>query len=161
MASWLRNCVMELHFWAEWVFSTAAPVANNLFWRYSKNSLFTMNVLRRLSKPHMSPPSSNIQRFRDMILTRHCIICNCKKGILSTGISARRCETSTPASTATGTVLNRSPAHYVQGQSPQAKVREYFYYIDHQGQLFLDDAKVKNFITCFKGALHAIQGSLT
>ncbi|XP_019386136.1 PREDICTED: UPF0598 protein C8orf82 homolog, partial [Crocodylus porosus] len=25
-----------------------------------------------------------------------------------------------------------------------------FYYVDHQGQLFLDDAKVKNFITCFK-----------
>ncbi|XP_077982897.1 UPF0598 protein CG30010-like [Glandiceps talaboti] len=40
--------------------------------------------------------------------------------------------------------------HYVQGQSPSPKVREYFYYIDHQGQLFLDDTKVKNFITCFK-----------
>ncbi|KAK3729917.1 hypothetical protein QZH41_018073, partial [Actinostola sp. cb2023] len=39
---------------------------------------------------------------------------------------------------------------YVQGQSPSPKVREYFYYIDHQGQLFLDDTKVKNFITCFK-----------
>lgn len=62
---------------------------------------------------------------------------------------------------------------YVQGQSPSPKTREYFYYIDHQGQvglgsprvksvcftmivydliqLFLDDARVKNFITCFKG----------
>eukprot|EP00112_Aurelia_sp_Birch-Aquarium-sp1_P023806 Seg724.12 transcript_id=Seg724.12/GoldUCD/mRNA.D3Y31 product="UPF0598 protein C8orf82" protein_id=Seg724.12/GoldUCD/D3Y31 len=39
---------------------------------------------------------------------------------------------------------------YVQGQSPRRGVREYFYYIDHQGQLFLDDTKVKNFITCFK-----------
>ncbi|XP_068957043.1 UPF0598 protein C8orf82 homolog [Petaurus breviceps papuanus] len=39
---------------------------------------------------------------------------------------------------------------YTQGQSPEPKTREYFYYIDHQGQLFLDDAKVKNFITCFK-----------
>ncbi|XP_071957310.1 UPF0598 protein CG30010-like [Antedon mediterranea] len=45
---------------------------------------------------------------------------------------------------------------YVQGQSPinegpgKSRVREYFYYIDHQGQLFLDDTKVKNFITCFK-----------
>uniref|UniRef100_UPI00398EDD15 UPF0598 protein C8orf82 homolog n=1 Tax=Pristiophorus japonicus TaxID=55135 RepID=UPI00398EDD15 len=39
---------------------------------------------------------------------------------------------------------------YVQGQSPEPRVREYFYYIDHQGQLFLDDTKVKNFITCFK-----------
>ena len=25
--------------------------------------------------------------------------------------------------------------HYVQGQSPEPKVREYFYYIDHQGQV--------------------------
>ncbi|KAM9307821.1 UPF0598 protein C8orf82 homolog [Gastrophryne carolinensis] len=39
---------------------------------------------------------------------------------------------------------------YVQGQSPGPRLREYFYYIDHQGQLFMDDAKVKNFITCFK-----------
>ncbi|KAG9471624.1 hypothetical protein GDO78_013969 [Eleutherodactylus coqui] len=39
---------------------------------------------------------------------------------------------------------------YVQGQSPEPRTREYFYYIDHQGQLFLDDTKVKNFITCFK-----------
>ncbi|XP_064410618.1 UPF0598 protein C8orf82 homolog isoform X1 [Latimeria chalumnae] len=78
-------------------------------------------------------------------------------------------------------------ASYIQGQSPEPRMREYFYYIDHQGQahlghtpscdlwsdwqnigaifrgvsglhgeswsskkLFLDDAKVKNFITCFK-----------
>ncbi|CAL1592674.1 unnamed protein product [Knipowitschia caucasica] len=39
---------------------------------------------------------------------------------------------------------------YVQGQSPEPRIREYFYYIDHQGQLFLDDTKVKNFVTCFK-----------
>ncbi|XP_041937759.1 UPF0598 protein C8orf82 homolog [Alosa sapidissima] len=39
---------------------------------------------------------------------------------------------------------------YIQGQSPEPRVREYFYYLDHQGQLFLDDTKVKNFITCFK-----------
>ena len=30
------------------------------------------------------------------------------------------------------------------------KIREYFYYIDHQGQLFLADAKHKNFTSCFK-----------
>lgn len=41
-------------------------------------------------------------------------------------------------------------ASYTQGQSPEPRIREYFYYIDHQGQLFLDDTKVKNFITCFK-----------
>ncbi|XP_013387075.1 UPF0598 protein CG30010 [Lingula anatina] len=40
--------------------------------------------------------------------------------------------------------------HYEQGQSPEPKIREYFYYIDHQGQLFLDDAKMKNFTSCFK-----------
>ncbi|RUS70025.1 hypothetical protein EGW08_022212 [Elysia chlorotica] len=39
---------------------------------------------------------------------------------------------------------------YEQGQSPDPKTREYFYYIDHQGQLFLDDAKMKNFTSCFK-----------
>ena len=63
-------------------------------------------------------------------------------------------------------------ASYVQGQSVSPRTREYFYYIDHQGQvsfcalhekkfcnftfldnfqLFLDDVRVKNFITCFKG----------
>lgn len=47
--------------------------------------------------------------------------------------------------------VSRHVVSYVQGQSPSPKVREYFYYIDHQGQLFLDDTKVKNFITCFKG----------
>ncbi|XP_061739766.1 UPF0598 protein C8orf82 homolog [Nerophis ophidion] len=41
-------------------------------------------------------------------------------------------------------------AAYIQGQSPEPRIREYFYYIDHQGQLFLDDTKVKNFVTCFK-----------
>ncbi|CAG9860102.1 unnamed protein product [Phyllotreta striolata] len=39
---------------------------------------------------------------------------------------------------------------YIQGQSPEPKVREYFYYIDHQGMLFLDDARIKNFTSCFK-----------
>ncbi|NXA99563.1 CH082 protein, partial [Cnemophilus loriae] len=39
---------------------------------------------------------------------------------------------------------------YRQGQRPEPGIREYFYYVDHQGQLFLDDTKVKNFITCFK-----------
>lgn len=71
----------------------------------------------------------------------------------------------------------RDVSSYTQGQSPEARIREYFYYIDHQGQvqqredecddidvipiimiyvlsflkLFLDDTKVKNFVTCFKG----------
>ncbi|KAJ8920757.1 hypothetical protein NQ315_004897 [Exocentrus adspersus] len=39
---------------------------------------------------------------------------------------------------------------YVQGQEPEPKIREYFYYIDHQGMLFLDDARMKNFTSCFK-----------
>lgn len=47
--------------------------------------------------------------------------------------------------TASSRLLN-----YQQGQSPDPKTREYFYYIDHQGQLFLDDAKMKNFTSCFK-----------
>ncbi|XP_051951252.1 UPF0598 protein C8orf82 homolog [Xyrauchen texanus] len=44
----------------------------------------------------------------------------------------------------------RNVSSYTQGQSPEPRIREYFYYIDHQGQLFLDDTKVKNFVTCFK-----------
>lgn len=39
---------------------------------------------------------------------------------------------------------------YIQGQEPEPRVREYFYYIDHQGMLFLDDARMKNFTSCFK-----------
>ncbi|XP_075167116.1 UPF0598 protein CG30010 [Haematobia irritans] len=39
---------------------------------------------------------------------------------------------------------------YVQGQEPEPKIREYFYYIDHEGMLFLDDSKMKNFTSCFK-----------
>lgn len=67
---------------------------------------------------------------------------------------------------------------YVQGQSPEPKIREYFYYIDHEGyviiiesslphsilysnradllsfvkppKLFLDDTRMKNFTSCFK-----------
>lgn len=44
----------------------------------------------------------------------------------------------------------RNYVTYIQGQSPEPRIREYFYYIDHQGQLFLDDTKIKNFVTCFK-----------
>ncbi|XP_076634833.1 UPF0598 protein CG30010 isoform X1 [Colletes latitarsis] len=47
-------------------------------------------------------------------------------------------------------ILKRHCAKYVQGQSPEPRIREYFYYIDHQGMLFLDDARMKNFTSCFK-----------
>lgn len=68
-------------------------------------------------------------------------------------------------------ILFRSVS-YEQGQKYDNKIREYFYYIDHNGmvrelifllhftnlslnvhlvpQLFLDDAKMKNFTSCFK-----------
>lgn len=39
---------------------------------------------------------------------------------------------------------------YTQGQSPEPKVREYFYFVNHEGMLFLDDARMKNFTSCFK-----------
>ncbi|CAF0800741.1 unnamed protein product [Adineta ricciae] len=41
---------------------------------------------------------------------------------------------------------------YVQGQAPpdRSDVREYFYYIDSFGQLFLDDTRFKNFTSCYK-----------
>ncbi|MCJ8750025.1 hypothetical protein PDJAM_G00194070 [Pangasius djambal] len=50
----------------------------------------------------------------------------------------------------TPAVFWRGQSTYTQGQSPEPRIREYFYYLDHQGQLFLDDTKVKNFVTCFK-----------
>lgn len=40
---------------------------------------------------------------------------------------------------------------YEQGQYV-GEQREYFYFIDHNGNLFLDDARMKNFTSCFKGA---------
>ncbi|XP_047987332.1 UPF0598 protein CG30010 [Leguminivora glycinivorella] len=48
------------------------------------------------------------------------------------------------------TIAQKRMVHYVQGQEPEPKIREYFYYIDHQGMLFLDDSKMKNFTSCFK-----------
>ncbi|XP_064542522.1 UPF0598 protein CG30010 [Drosophila montana] len=47
-------------------------------------------------------------------------------------------------------ILRRSVTSYTQGQAPEPRIREYFYYIDHDGMLFLDDAKMKNFTSCFK-----------
>ncbi|XP_071774531.1 UPF0598 protein C8orf82 homolog [Centroberyx gerrardi] len=64
---------------------------------------------------------------------------------LSSGLKYLRCLPSFTAS-----YWLRTSATYIQGQSPEPRIREYFYYIDHQGQLFLDDTKVKNFVTCFK-----------
>uniref|UniRef100_H3AJN1 Chromosome 8 open reading frame 82 n=1 Tax=Latimeria chalumnae TaxID=7897 RepID=H3AJN1_LATCH len=43
-------------------------------------------------------------------------------------------------------------ASYIQGQSPEPRMREYFYYIDHQGQqmaLFPKDSACKNFYFLF------------
>ena len=46
---------------------------------------------------------------------------------------------------------NKKDFEYTQGQShTHLKVREYFYYLDHHGQLFLDDTKIKNFTSCYK-----------
>jgi len=39
---------------------------------------------------------------------------------------------------------------YIQGQTLSPGVREYFYYINHQGMLYLDDARIKNFTSCIK-----------
>ncbi|XP_076647800.1 UPF0598 protein CG30010 isoform X1 [Halictus rubicundus] len=55
-----------------------------------------------------------------------------------------------PIKTSVSKVHGRQIAKYEQGQSPEPRVREYFYYIDHQGMLFLDDARMKNFTSCFK-----------
>ncbi|CAF0752228.1 unnamed protein product [Adineta steineri] len=54
-------------------------------------------------------------------------------------------------------LLNKSKvsirhSSYVQGQAPpdRSDIREYFYYIDSFGQLFLDDTRFKNFTSCYK-----------
>ncbi|XP_037325310.2 UPF0598 protein C8orf82 homolog isoform X2 [Pungitius pungitius] len=60
-----------------------------------------------------------------------------------------------------GCRASRLTATYVQGQSPEPRIREYFYYIDHQGQLFLDDTKLKNFVTCFKAGCVPIRAAVT
>jgi hypothetical protein len=41
------------------------------------------------------------------------------------------------------------PLEYQQGRWIN-NVREYFYYLDHNGQLFMDDSRMKNFTSCFK-----------
>ncbi|CAN9500764.1 unnamed protein product [Ophioblennius macclurei] len=42
---------------------------------------------------------------------------------------------------------SRTSGTYYHGQSPEPNIREYFYYLDRHGQLFLDDTKMKNFLT--------------
>eukprot|EP00094_Tigriopus_californicus_P008780 TCALIF_08462-PB protein Name:"Similar to C8orf82 UPF0598 protein C8orf82 (Homo sapiens)" AED:0.32 eAED:0.45 QI:0/0.75/0.6/1/0.25/0.2/5/75/209 len=44
---------------------------------------------------------------------------------------------------------HRRSITYIQGQFTE-NVREYFYYVDHQGMLFQDDSKMKNFTSCIK-----------
>uniref|UniRef100_A0A224YFU8 Protein, containing DUF4505 domain n=1 Tax=Rhipicephalus zambeziensis TaxID=60191 RepID=A0A224YFU8_9ACAR len=51
-------------------------------------------------------------------------------------------------SRAVGVVIRN--LHYEQGQATKEYTREYFYFIDHQGMLFLDDSRMKNFTSCFK-----------
>ncbi|OQV15700.1 putative UPF0598 protein C8orf82-like protein [Hypsibius exemplaris] len=60
------------------------------------------------------------------------------RSAISLSVSVRKSSANSPA------------VSYVQGQSPEPKIREYFYFIDHEGQLFLDDAKIKNFTSCYK-----------
>lgn len=36
----------------------------------------------------------------------------------------------------TPVVFTRGQSRYTQGQSPEPRVREYFYYLDHQGQVY-------------------------
>uniref|UniRef100_A0A7E4UMF0 UPF0598 protein CG30010 n=1 Tax=Panagrellus redivivus TaxID=6233 RepID=A0A7E4UMF0_PANRE len=55
----------------------------------------------------------------------------------------------TPLITAVRTAWTPSGLEYKQGQWIN-NVREYFYYVDHNGGLFLDDSRMKNFTSCFK-----------
>jgi hypothetical protein len=48
---------------------------------------------------------------------------------------------------------------YKQGQYVD-QVRQYFYYIDHEGQLFMHDSRMRNFTSCFKGNFSFIFSSI-
>ena len=39
---------------------------------------------------------------------------------------------------------------YIQGQNPAPGIREYFYYVDHNGMLFQDDSKMKHWTAALK-----------
>ena len=39
---------------------------------------------------------------------------------------------------------------YVQGQNPSPGIREYFFYVDHNGMLFQDDSKMKHWTAALK-----------
>jgi len=45
---------------------------------------------------------------------------------------------------------NRAKADYIQGQSPEPGIREYFFYVDHNGMLFQDDSRMKHFTAALK-----------
>jgi len=45
---------------------------------------------------------------------------------------------------------NRAKADYEQGQSPSPGIREYFFYVDHNGMLFQDDSRMKHFTAALK-----------
>ena len=40
--------------------------------------------------------------------------------------------------------------YYIQGQSPETKVREYFYYIDHQGMVRANQLSINTILSCFQ-----------
>jgi len=46
-----------------------------------------------------------------------------------------RCYRSCFKDSYTNLRFSRRFLYYVQGQSPETRVREYFYYVDHQGQV--------------------------
>lgn len=39
-------------------------------------------------------------------------------------------------------LFNQRHVSYIQGQSPEPKIREYFYYIDHQGMVLRFNCKI-------------------
>ena len=45
------------------------------------------------------------------------------------------------------TQVSSRSLHYIQGQAPEPNIREYFYYIDHQGQVNIILKKIA--VKCF------------
>jgi len=67
------------------------------------------------------------------------LLLNCRNNFVYKSLSQKQLSNTTC----------KSSVEYIQGQEHN-KTRQYFYYIDHNGMLFLDDSRMKNFTSCFK-----------
>lgn len=55
-----------------------------------------------------------------------------------------------PLSVISHTASRKQVCTYTQGEEIGNKRRCYFYFVDHNGYLFLDDVRMRNFTSCYK-----------